>query len=198
MAFISGRPVAVLDLSLAALTPNSYSDETKCECVPFSAGKPLTLQHNFRRIRPHSTASKSNHRATRSGSRATSYVFCVRDVAISIVVYPPGNDTLPVRILTLMANGAPSLISCSRFHLDGDYNSAARCRRPLAQVRREPPVSKIDFRSVTKLYRDRRVVDAVSLVIELGERVVLFGPSGSANRRHCFLSPGRTRPIPAK
>jgi iron(III) transport system permease protein len=27
------------------------------------------------------------------------------------VVYPPGFDTLPVRILTLMANGAPSLIS---------------------------------------------------------------------------------------
>jgi iron(III) transport system permease protein len=38
-------------------------------------------------------------------------VFCVRDVAISIVVYPPGYDTLPVRILTLMANGAPSLIA---------------------------------------------------------------------------------------
>jgi iron(III) transport system permease protein len=40
-----------------------------------------------------------------------SYVFCVRDVAISIVVYPPGYDPLPVRILTLMANGAPSLIA---------------------------------------------------------------------------------------
>ena len=40
-----------------------------------------------------------------------SYVFCMRDVAMSIVVYPPGYDTLPVRILTLMANGAPSLIA---------------------------------------------------------------------------------------
>ncbi len=40
-----------------------------------------------------------------------SYVFSLRDVAISIVVYPPGSDTLPVRILTLMANGAPSLIA---------------------------------------------------------------------------------------
>src|SRR5262249_37309199 len=30
---------------------------------------------------------------------------------MSIVVYPPGYDTLPVRILTLMANGAPSLIA---------------------------------------------------------------------------------------
>jgi iron(III) transport system permease protein len=39
------------------------------------------------------------------------YVFVLRDVAISIVVYPPGADTLPVRILTLMANGAPSLIA---------------------------------------------------------------------------------------
>src|SRR6516165_3673505 len=40
-----------------------------------------------------------------------SFVFALRDVAISIVVYPPGADTLPVRILTLMANGAPSLIA---------------------------------------------------------------------------------------
>ena len=40
-----------------------------------------------------------------------SYVFCVRDLGISIVVYPPGSDTLPVRILTLMANGAPGLIA---------------------------------------------------------------------------------------
>ena len=39
------------------------------------------------------------------------YVFSLRDIAISIVVYPPGSDTLPIRILTLMANGAPSLIA---------------------------------------------------------------------------------------
>jgi iron(III) transport system permease protein len=40
-----------------------------------------------------------------------SFVFALRDVAISIVVYPPGADTLAIRILTLMANGAPSLIA---------------------------------------------------------------------------------------
>ena len=40
-----------------------------------------------------------------------SYVFCLRDLGISMIVYPPGYDTLPVRILTLMANGAPSLIA---------------------------------------------------------------------------------------
>ena len=39
------------------------------------------------------------------------YVFCMRDLGITMVVYPPGSDTLPVRILTLMANGAPSLIA---------------------------------------------------------------------------------------
>jgi iron(III) transport system permease protein len=39
------------------------------------------------------------------------YAFSLRDIAISIVVYPPGSDTLPVRILTLMANGVPGLIA---------------------------------------------------------------------------------------
>lgn len=42
---------------------------------------------------------------------AVGYVFCLRDLSISMVVYPPGSETLPVRIMTLMANGAPSLIA---------------------------------------------------------------------------------------
>ena len=39
------------------------------------------------------------------------YIFCLRDVGITTVVYPPGSNTLPVCTLTLMANGTPSLIS---------------------------------------------------------------------------------------
>jgi iron(III) transport system permease protein len=39
------------------------------------------------------------------------YIFCLRDLGISMVVYPPGSDTFPVRIMTLMANGAPGLIA---------------------------------------------------------------------------------------
>jgi iron(III) transport system permease protein len=39
------------------------------------------------------------------------YVFCLRDVGITMSVYPPGYDTLPVRILTLAANGTPDLIA---------------------------------------------------------------------------------------
>lgn len=42
---------------------------------------------------------------------AMSYVFCMRDSGVAMVVYPPGSDTLPVRIMTMMANGAPSLIA---------------------------------------------------------------------------------------
>jgi ABC-type sugar transport system ATPase subunit len=59
---------------------------------------------------------------------------------------------------------------------------------------REPPVSKIEFRSVTKLYRDRRVVDALSLVIESGERVGLFGPSGCGKSTTLHLVAGLAAP----
>jgi len=39
------------------------------------------------------------------------YVFALRDTDIAMLVYPPGHDTLPVRIFTLMANGSPELIA---------------------------------------------------------------------------------------
>jgi iron(III) transport system permease protein len=39
------------------------------------------------------------------------YIFCLRDVGISLLVYPPGYDTLPIRIFTLMANGTGELIA---------------------------------------------------------------------------------------
>lgn len=39
------------------------------------------------------------------------YIFCLRDMGITMLVYPPGYETLPVRIFTLMANGSPQLIA---------------------------------------------------------------------------------------
>jgi iron(III) transport system permease protein len=39
------------------------------------------------------------------------YVFCLRDTGMTMLAYPPGHDTLPVRTFTLMANGAPELIA---------------------------------------------------------------------------------------
>jgi len=39
------------------------------------------------------------------------YIFCLRDMGITILVYPPGHDTFPVRIFTLMANGSSTLIA---------------------------------------------------------------------------------------
>lgn len=38
-------------------------------------------------------------------------IFCLRDMGISMMVYPPGRDTLPVRTFTLMANGPTDLIA---------------------------------------------------------------------------------------
>jgi ABC-type multidrug transport system ATPase subunit len=35
-------------------------------------------------------------------------------------------------------------------------------------------MSAIEFRSVDKIYRGRRVIDSVSFMIEGGERIVLF------------------------
>ena len=39
------------------------------------------------------------------------YIFCLRDLGITMLVYPPGGDTLPVRTFTLLANGPPDLIA---------------------------------------------------------------------------------------
>jgi len=39
------------------------------------------------------------------------YIFCLRDMGVTMLVYPPGHDTFPVRIFTLMANGSTELIS---------------------------------------------------------------------------------------
>ncbi len=40
-----------------------------------------------------------------------SFIFCLRDVGITMMVYPPEHDTLPVRTFTLMANSPDNVIS---------------------------------------------------------------------------------------
>src|SRR5215472_10988310 len=65
-----------------------------------------------RRLAHHAETDRYSARKPRPiAAWLISYVFSLLDVAMSIVVCPPGYDTLPVRILTLMANGAPSLIA---------------------------------------------------------------------------------------
>ena len=39
------------------------------------------------------------------------YIFCLRDTGITMLVYPAGHETLPVRIFTLMGNGSTQLIA---------------------------------------------------------------------------------------
>ena len=48
-------------------------------------------------------------------------------------------------------------------------------------------MSAIEFRSVDKIYRGRRVIDSLSFMVEAGERVILFGPSGcgKSTTLHC-------------
>jgi iron(III) transport system permease protein len=44
-------------------------------------------------------------------SWAITFVFCLRDVALPLLLAPPGRDTLTARTMTLMANGSPELIA---------------------------------------------------------------------------------------
>lgn len=39
------------------------------------------------------------------------YLFCLRDTDLAMLIYPPGGDTLPVRIFTLMANSPFGLVA---------------------------------------------------------------------------------------
>jgi len=39
------------------------------------------------------------------------YIFSLRDTAVTMLIYPAGQDTLPIRILTLMANGSQEIIA---------------------------------------------------------------------------------------
>ena len=55
-------------------------------------------------------------------------------------------------------------------------------------------MSAIEFRSVAKVYRARRVIDSLSFTIEAGERVVLFGPSGCGKSTTLLLIAGLVAP----
>ena len=55
-------------------------------------------------------------------------------------------------------------------------------------------MSMIEFRAVSKEYHQRRVIDALSLKVEAGERVVLFGPSGCGKSTVLHLIAGLVIP----
>ncbi len=45
------------------------------------------------------------------GAWLVGFIFCLRDLDITMMVYPPAHDTLPVRIFTLMANSPEEVIA---------------------------------------------------------------------------------------
>jgi ABC-type Fe3+/spermidine/putrescine transport system ATPase subunit len=55
-------------------------------------------------------------------------------------------------------------------------------------------MSAVEFRSVGKTYRAKRVIDSLSFMIEAGERVVLFGPSGCGKSTTLLLIAGLVAP----
>jgi len=55
-------------------------------------------------------------------------------------------------------------------------------------------VSAIEFRSVSKVYHGRPAIDAISLAISTGERVVLSGPSGCGKSTILLLIAGLVTP----
>ena len=55
-------------------------------------------------------------------------------------------------------------------------------------------MSAIEFRSVDKIYRGRRVINSLSFMIEGGERIVLFGPSGCVVLPRYMATPGWRKP----
>jgi iron(III) transport system ATP-binding protein len=55
-------------------------------------------------------------------------------------------------------------------------------------------MSMIEFRTVSKDYQGRRIIDTVSLKVEAGERVVLFGPSGCGKSTVLHLVAGLVIP----
>lgn len=55
-------------------------------------------------------------------------------------------------------------------------------------------MSMIEFREVSKGYQGRLVIDAISLKVERGERIVLFGPSGCGKSTVLHLIAGLVIP----
>src|SRR5258705_13885455 len=94
-----------------------------------------------------------------------------------MLVYPPGYDTLPVRIFTLMANGGPDLIAaaCVLMIATTVLPLVAVALVMRTQGRRMPVIA---FKSASKAYSGKIVLHNFSLIVEPGQRVVILGPSG--------------------
>jgi len=51
------------------------------------------------------------HRRGVGGAWLMTFIFCLRDLETAVLYYPPGSETLTVRIFTLEANGPPGVVA---------------------------------------------------------------------------------------
>src|ERR1700720_207168 len=79
-------------------------------------------------------------------------------------------------------------------HFNRSHAAAALRGGSMAKARWATTMSMIEFRSVCKEYRGRRVIATLSLKIEAKERVVLFGPSGCGKSTVLHLIAGLVIP----
>jgi len=52
-----------------------------------------------------------SHARALAGTWLLAFVFCLRDLETAVLCYPPGGETLPVRIFALEANGRPAVVA---------------------------------------------------------------------------------------
>jgi iron(III) transport system permease protein len=51
------------------------------------------------------------HARAIAGAWLLAFVFCLRDLDLGVLFYPPGSETLPIRIFTLEANGPEAVVA---------------------------------------------------------------------------------------
>ena len=123
------------------------------------------------------------------------FVLAFGELGASILVAPPGETTLPIRIYTLIANAPPSQVAAlALVQAAGDPLTAPapgvghRGRGPAMN----PPLLRLA--GVTKHYRDHAALTDVSIGVSASESVVILGPSGCGKTTLLRVVAGLTRP----
>ena len=117
------------------------------------------------------------------------------ELGASVLVTPPGESTLPIRIYTLIANAPPAQVAALALlqvavifcPLAVIWNRSGRAKTIMT-------AALLRLVGVTKVYGARAVVQNLSLDVAAGESIALLGPSGSGKTTVLRLIAGLERP----